>query len=216
MINIVIVEDSFDAREGFRYLLSLDNEIRVLNAYDRAEALFEHKEILSHTDVVLMDIELPGMNGIEATRIIKESHPNTDILILTIFEDKEKIMNAINAGAMGYLLKNCAPHDLLNQIKSMHQGGSPLSPFAARTLLQEVYQRKESTKVPEDYRLTKREIEVCKAIIEGKTYREMAEQLHMASSTAKKHILNIYKKLQVNSRVSFIKKVMNENLIDSL
>ncbi len=216
MINIVIVEDSYDAREGFRYLLSLDSEIRVLHTYDRAESLIENREVLSHTDVILMDIELLGMSGIEATRIIKETNPNIDILILTIFEDKEKIMNAINAGAMGYLLKNCAPRDLLSQIKSMHEGGSPLSPFAARTLLQEVYQRNDNSKVPEDYKLTKREIEVCKAIIEGKTYREMAEELNMASSTAKKHILNIYKKLQVNSRVSFIKKVINENLIDVL
>ncbi|NCB02252.1 MAG: response regulator transcription factor [Spirochaetia bacterium] len=216
MINMVIVEDSFDAREGLRYLLSLDNEIKILNTFDKAELLIANKQILSNTHVILMDIELLGMNGIEATKIIKEKYPTINILILTIFEEKEKIVQAIRAGASGYVLKNCDPRDLVSQIKSVFHGGSPISPNVARTLLNELYQQHERNKIPEDYNLTKREIEVCKAIINGQTYRQMAEDLHMASSTAKKHILNIYKKLQVNSKVTFMKKVLDENLIDFL
>lgn len=216
MINIVIVEDSLDAREGLRYLLSLDNEIHILNTYDTAEHLIENHQLLSKTHVILMDIELLGMNGIEATRIIKTSYPSINILILTIFEEKEKIVHAIQAGASGYVLKNCDPRDLVSQIKSVHIGGSPISPNVARTILNELYNQKEPTKAVIDYHLTKRELEVCKAIIDGLTYRQMGEELHMASSTAKKHILNIYKKLEVNSKITFMKKVLEENLIDIL
>ena len=216
MINIVIVEDSLDAREGLRYLLSLDNEIRILNTYDNAETLIKNQQILNKTHVILMDIELLGMNGIEATKIIKTNYPTINILILTIFEEKDKIVHAIQAGASGYVLKNCDPRDLVSQIKSVHIGGSPISPNVARTILNELYNQKEHSRTPIDYHLTKREVEVCKAIIEGLTYRQMGEQLHMASSTAKKHILNIYKKLEVNSKVTFMKKVLEENLIDVL
>lgn len=105
MINIVIVEDSLDAREGLRYLLSLDNEIHILNTYDNAENLIKNQQILNKTHVILMDIELLGMNGIEATKIIKTNYPTINILILTIFEEKDKIVHAIQAGASGYVLK---------------------------------------------------------------------------------------------------------------
>lgn len=214
MINLVIVEDSLDAREGLRYLLSLDSEINILGTFDKAENLIANQQLLHKTHVILMDIELLGMNGIAATRIIKSTNPSINILILTIFEEKEKIVHAIQAGASGYLLKNCDPRDLVSQIKSVHIGGSPISPNVARTILDELYSQKENVKAPIDYHLTKREVEVCKAIIEGLTYRQMGEQLHMASSTAKKHILNIYKKLEVNSKVTFMKKVLEDNLID--
>jgi len=216
MIRVLIVEDSLEAREGFRYLLGLDSEIKVLKTYDRAESLLEEKEILNMADIILMDIELPGMNGIKATRMIKELYPSVDILILTIFEEQEKIIRAVKAGATGYILKNVDPIELVSQIKSVRQGGSPISPFVARKLLNELQQQEVRSRDPEDSNLTKREIEVCRAIIHGYTYREMAEYLNMAGSTAKKHILNIYKKLHVNSKVEFIKKAMDENLLDDM
>ena len=214
MIYITIVEDSFDAREGFRYLLSLDSQVRIVGSFDRAETLIANKDVIDRTDIVLMDIELPGMNGIEATRILSAMKPEMSILILTIFAEREKIVNAIQAGAKGYLLKNNDPRDLLSQIKSVHSGGSPLSPLAARTILEELYEKHETRKGPADYHLTHRELEVCRLIVEGDTYREISEKLSMASATAKKHILNIYRKLDVNSRVTFMKKVFEENLLE--
>lgn len=216
MIRVVIVEDSLEAREGFRYLLSLDSEIKVLKVYERAEDLLSDEAVLQVVDLVLMDIELPGMNGIQATGELKKRHPEVDILILTIFEEQEKIIKAITAGATGYVLKNTDPKDLAYQVKSIKSGGSPISPFVARKLLEEFQDRQGRSRAPGDYNLTNREIEVCRAIIDGSTYREMAEDLHMASATAKKHILNIYRKLQVNSRVEFIKKVLDESLFDTL
>jgi len=216
VIHIAIVEDSLEAREGFRYLLGLDQDIKVLKTYENAEKLLDDTEVLRSTDLVLMDIELPGMDGIRATRIIKQRYPKIDILILTIFEEYEKIIRAVEAGAAGYILKNSDPRDLVGQVKSISSGGSPLNPFVARKLLDEFQQKHNRLHEPEDYHLTKREIEVCRAIIDGYTYRETAERLNMAGSTAKKHILNIYKKLQVNSKVEFIRKVLDENLFEGI
>jgi DNA-binding NarL/FixJ family response regulator len=214
MIQLVIVEDSLEAREGFRYLLSFDSDIQVLKVYESAERLLADAHILKQTDLILMDIELPGMSGIEATRVIKDQYPRIEILILTIFEDQEKILKALSAGASGYLLKNTDPGELAGQVKSVSTGGSPISPFAARKLLEDFQQKQRQGRDLQDYHLTKREVEVCKALLEGYTYREMADQMHMASSTAKKHILNIYRKLQVNSKVEFIRKVIDERLFD--
>lgn len=214
MIHIVIVEDSLEAREGFKYLLGLDQELKVLRTYDCAEALIADAHILGRTDIILMDIELPGMSGIQATEQIKRRYPAINILILTIFEEQQKIVRAVEAGATGYILKNSDPRDLVSQVKSAYSGGSPISPFMARKLLEEFKQKHENNRDPEDYHLTRREIEVSREIIEGYTYREMAEHLNMAGSTAKKHILNIYKKLDVNSKVEFIHKVLDENLFD--
>ncbi|MDC7125287.1 MAG: response regulator transcription factor [Spirochaetales bacterium] len=214
MINLVIVEDSIDAREGFKYLLKLEKDFRVLKTCESAEELISDKEVLRLTNVVLMDIELPGINGIKATRMIKAEYPDIDILMLTIFEEHDKIVKAVQAGASGYILKNSAPGDLVNQIRSLSNGGSPISPGAARKLLDELRQKEQRNKTPDDYNLTPREIDIFKAIVEGYTYKEMAEELNIASSTAKKHILHIYRKLNVSSKVEFIKKVIDENLTD--
>ncbi len=212
MINIAIVEDSIDAREGFRYLLNLDPDIKVVQVFESAEPLLLQEELLNHIDVILMDIELPGMDGIEATHRIKRSYPNIDILILTIFEEQDKILRAIHAGATGYVLKNSDPTELVRQIKSIRAGGSPISPHVARKLLEQLQKNNDQQRSPDDYHLTKREIEICIEIINGYTYREMAEHLNMAGSTAKRHILNVYKKLDVNSKVEFMKKVVDEGL----
>jgi DNA-binding NarL/FixJ family response regulator len=215
MIKIVIVEDIVEIREGLRYLLNLDEGIKVLQTFDAAEKLLQRGDILSLTDVVLMDIELPGIDGIEATARIKRTYPAIDILILTIFEEREKIVRAINAGASGYILKNDNPAELVRQIKSVFSGGSPISPHAARKLLDQLQSSHGMRRSPADYQLTAREIEICSCMLKGLTYREMADQLFMAGSTAKRHILNIYKKLSVNSKVEFMKKVHDEHIFEN-
>lgn len=215
MIRIAIVEDSREAREGFRYLLGLDREIKVIESFSSAEELFEKPDLIPHLDVVLMDIGLPGMNGIKATRHLKELSPRTDVLILTIFEDKDKILKAVQAGAAGYLLKNSDPSELAGQIKSLRRGGSPISPPVARALFDQLRQ---NTAEPEqqDYHLTPREKQILRSIVEGYTYKEIGEELCIASSTAKKHILHIYQKMKVRSKVEFVRKVLEENLLDEI
>ncbi|HKK66082.1 MAG TPA: response regulator transcription factor [Clostridia bacterium] len=212
MIRLMICEDVKDVREGFRYLLNMEEEIKVVAAYESAEKLMEGLTHLGAPDIILMDIELPGMSGIEATTEIKRCFPEVAILILTIFEEQEKILNAIQAGATGYILKNSKPGELVAQIRALHSGGSPISPNVARVLLQE-FQRDYSSKDHEDYNLTPREKEIVKGIVNGLTYREIADHYCIASSTVKKHILHIYKKLNVRSKVEFMKKVMETDLI---
>ncbi|MGC9313857.1 MAG: response regulator transcription factor, partial [Sediminispirochaetaceae bacterium] len=208
MIRIMICEDVKDVREGFRYLLNMDSEIKVAAAYASAEELLQGMARLGAPDIVLMDIELPGMSGIEATSRVKELYPEAAVLILTIFEEEEKILHAIQAGATGYILKNTKPGELIAQIKTLYQGGSPISPNVARVLLQE-FQRDYSTRSHGDFNLTAREKEIVCGIVDGLTYRQIAEQYNISGATVKKHILHIYRKLNVRSKVEFMKKVMD-------
>lgn len=212
-IRVAICEDVQEVREGFRYLLNLDPEIQVTGAYSDAESLLAAlKEVRPQPDIVLMDIGLPGMSGIEATGIVKQRYPRLEVLILTIFEEERKIFDAIEQGAAGYVMKNTRPGDLVAQIKELNAGGSPISPGVARKLFAEL-RRERSHSSGMEFKLTAREHEVVQAIVEGLTYREIAERYGIAGSTVKKHILNVYKKLDVRSKVEFMKKVMNTDLV---
>ncbi len=212
MIKIIIIEDVEEVRQGLKYLLSLDPNIEVLRTYSMAEPFLESFPLFNIPNIVLMDIGLPGINGIEATTAIKKIYPKIDILMLTIFEEEEKILNAIQAGATGYVLKNTDPGDLVSQIKSIYSGGSPISPNIARKILTE-FRKDRHHNERRNYNLTPREKEIFKGIAEGLTYKEISVQHNIASSTVKKHILHIYQKLEVNSKVEFIKKVIEEDLI---
>ncbi|MFO7849028.1 MAG: response regulator transcription factor [Spirochaetia bacterium] len=212
-IHIIICEDVLEVREGFRYLLDLDPEIKVNGAYPGAEEMLEDLSAGKiKPDIILMDIVLPGIDGITATGEIKNLYPDIDVLILTIFEEKEKIMEAIEKGASGYILKNTKPGELVAQIKEMRDGGSPVSPHVARKLFSEL-RREHHRPEGEHFHLTEREREIVRAIVDGLTYREIAERYNIAGSTVKKHILNIYKKLEVRSKVEFMKKVMGSDLL---
>ncbi len=212
MIKLSIIEDIDEVRQGLKYLIGADPDIQVLKTYSKAENFIDSFPLFTTPDIILMDIGLPGMSGIEATRIIKKAYPDIDILILTIFEEEKKILNAIQAGATGYILKNTRPGDLVSQIKSIYSGGSPISPQIARKILDE-FRKETKTIEKKEYNLTNREKEILRSIVEGLTYREISMKHGIASSTVKKHILHIYRKLEVNSKVEFIKKVMDENLV---
>lgn len=211
-VNLVIVEDQKEVREGLRYLLGLDGRIRVLKTFERAEELIDTVDSLPRLDIVLMDIGLPGMSGIDATRILTRRLPGINILILTVFEDEDKILAAIRAGANGYLLKNTKPELLLEQIIGASSEGSPISPVVARRLLDEI-KRDGRPDAAADYGLTPREKEILSDIVDGLTYREIAVRHNIAGSTAKKHILHIYRKLDVTSKAEIVKKVIRERLV---
>ncbi len=212
MIKLSIIEDIDEVRQGLKYLIDADPGIKVLKTYNQAEKFIDSFPLFDVPNIILMDIGLPGMSGIEATKVIKKEYPGIDILILTIFEEEDKILNAIQAGATGYILKNTRPGELISQIKSIHTGGAPISPQIARKILDE-FRKKTKSIEKREYNLTPREKEILKSIVEGLTYKEISLKHGIASSTVKKHILHIYRKLQVNSKVEFIKKVIDENLI---
>lgn len=214
-LSVYIVEDVNEVREGLRYLLSLDGEINVTGAFSSAEELILDLSRGGRADVILMDIGLPGMDGIEATKVVKKSYPRISVLMLTVFGEQEKIIRAVKAGASGYVLKNTKPSQLSDQIKSIRNGGSPISPEAASKLFEE-FKKDEKTSFPGDddaYNLTAREKEILKSIANGYTYKEIAGIFKISSATVKKHILHIYRKLDVSSKVEFMKKVLNENLL---
>ena len=210
-LKIVLVEDIKDVREGLKYFLSLEPTYSVINTYEAAEDLITGLKDGLTPDVILMDIELPGMNGIEATRIITQKFPSISILILTIFEEEVKILEALRSGAKGYILKNTKPQDLIDQIKCLSEGGTPISPSIAGTLVSEI--QKTAPPAKKDYSLTSREKQILEDIIEGHTSREIANKYSISASTAKKHILHIYQKLNVKSKVEIVKKVINEHLL---
>ncbi len=211
-VTVIIVEDQKEVREGLTYLLGLDRRVQVRASFPGAEELLAWLETHPEPDVALMDINLPGMDGIAATRSLQEAHPLVVVLILTVFEEPGTILAAIRAGAKGYLLKNTRPETLVEQILSARNEGSPISPTVARRLLDEL--RNEGMPSPAaDYGLTGRERELLRDIVEGLTYRELAEKHHIAGSTAKKHLLHIFRKLNVSSKAEIVRKAMDEKLV---
>lgn len=210
-VGLAIVEDEDEVRDGLRYLLGLDGRIRVVGAYPRAEDLFERLGAGPDPDIVLMDIHLPGMSGIEATRRLRAERPVVAVIMLTIFELESAILDSIKAGAVGYILKNTRPEALADQVLSAREG-SPVSPAVARRLLEEIRKVPDGGAGP-DYGLTPREVEVLADVVDGLTYRELAERRHISGSTAKKHILHIYQKLNVSSRAEIVRKALSEGLV---
>jgi len=215
-IKVAIAEDNDFLADSIKEKLELfENEIefkfRGKNGKDFLEKLDENHNI----DIILMDIEMPEMNGIITTELIRERHPNIKTIMLTVFDDEENIFNAIQAGAMGYLLKDEKPDSILNGIKMVLNGGAPMSPTIAAKSLEILRNpnRIISTQEKEDFSLSKREIEVLNHLSQGLDYNEIAKNLFIASSTVRKHIENIYRKLQVNNKMQAVKKALKHNVI---
>jgi len=215
-IRIAIAEDNdFLAASIIEKLELFENEIefkfRGKNGKDFLNKLDENHNI----DIILMDIEMPEMDGISATEIVREKYPQLKVIILTVFDDEENIFNAIQAGAMGYLLKDETPDTIMNGIKMVLNGGAPMSPTIAAKSLEIL--RKPNRVIPEeekeDFCLSKREVEVLDQLSQGLDYNEIAENLFISPSTVRKHIENIYKKLQVNNKMKAVKKGLKHNII---
>ena len=194
MISVAIVDDKRDIREGIQNLLNMSEGFRCLNAYSDGETAVEGIHA-NQPDVVLMDIGLPEMSGIDCVRILKKEHPNLDIIMLTAYTEDEYIFQALKAGAYGFLTKNIFPSKLLNAIREVKKGGSPMSSYVARRVVSSF--NNFDNPMPS---LSKREKEVLNLLCEGQSYREIARQLYVSPNTVRFHLKNIYKKLHVNSR----------------
>ena len=214
MIEVALVDDNSFLLKTTQEKLSFFDDISIkLIAYDGQELLSKLEE--NHTiDIILMDIEMPGMNGIEATFQVKTKYPHIKILVLTVFDDDENIFNIIKAGADGYLLKEITPNELYQAIHETLNGGAAMHPSIAFKTLKLLRNPQDfENKCDLEFKLTSREIEVLEQLSKGLSYNIIAENLFLSPSTIRKHIENIYKKLQVHNKLEAVEKARNNNLI---
>lgn len=211
MIKVVIVEDSNTIREGLKLLINGTEGYSCVGAYSRCETLLDEIAELD-LDVILMDIDLPGISGIEGTRRIKKISKEITILILTVYDENELIFEALCEGASGYLVKKTPPAKLLEAIKEAHEGGSPMTSNIARKVV-DYFQKNKPVKKVEEVDLTKREKEVLSGLVEGNSYRAIADNLHISVETVRFHFRNVYKKLHVHSQSEAVVKAIKEGLV---
>lgn len=203
MISVVIVEDQKDIQGLLKSIVSRNEDYACLDVCSTGEeALQKIPELLP--DVVLMDIGLPGINGIECVKKLKPVCPNTEFIMCTAYDEDEKVFLALQSGANSYILKKSKPEVLLNAIKEVHEGGSPMSSDIARKIVMKLQQTPETNK--EQYHITNREEEILEQLSKGLTYVEIADKLFISIKTLKKHIYNIYEKLHVDNKVEAINK----------
>jgi DNA-binding NarL/FixJ family response regulator len=206
MIKVAIVEDKRDIREGWQLILEAADGFECVATYVNGESAVEGLPIVQ-PDVVLMDIGLPKMSGIDCVKILKDIAPEIDIIMLTIQADETSIFESLRAGAVGYLVKNIFPSKLLNSIKEVKNGGSPMSSVIARKVVSSFNSfRKPAAN------LTKREQEVLDLLCKGKSYKVIADELFISPDTVRYHLKNIYKKLQVNSKYEAVIKVLKDGM----
>ena len=206
-IRVSIVEDLAEVRDGLAELISSDRELSMVESFEDAESASEKLPQLQ-ADIVIMDINLPGMSGIECIRRIKEKCPDTQFMMFTVYENDEKVVQALQAGATGYLLKRTEPDRILESIKELNQGGSPMSSSIARKVLSIFLSEKKITKKEI---LSKRENEVLELLANGLLYKEIAERLFISLGTVRQHIHNIYEKLHVSNRTEAVNKYFDRS-----
>jgi two-component system response regulator NreC len=210
-IRILVVDDHALVREGICSLLARRKDIEVVGQASDGQQAIEQTENL-HPDVLLMDISMPRMNGLEATREIRARFPHTRILVLTQHEDKEYVIPMLRAGAAGYIFKRTRSAELVNAIRSVFAEGIYLSAEVASTLMEEI-STPGDTNAEEPSPLTKREKEVVCLVAEGLSSREIAEQLHLGVKTVETHRANIMEKIGVHNTVDLIKYAIREGII---
>lgn len=212
MINTIIVEDNNTIRDGLAALINGTPGFSCIGSYSSCERFLESLRD-KNVDVVLMDIGLPGMNGIEGVKLAKQINPDLNILMLTVYEESETVFEALCAGACGYLVKKTPPARLLEAIKEIYEGGAPMSSRIARKVITTFRQFGSSAEEHPQYDLTQREREVLNSLGEGNNYQQIADALYISVDTVRHHIRNIYKKLHVHSQSEAVAKAIRKGLI---
>lgn len=210
-IKVTIFEDNSSLRLSLCQLINSSDGFQCAGAFEDCLDILKN---LGETkpDVVLMDIEMPGINGIEAVKILREKYPDLKVLMQTIFEDNEKIFNSILAGASGYILKNTSPARLLDFIKETYEGGAPMSPSVATKVLKMMAEQSTSAK-SELFHLSDREKEILSCLVKGMSYKLIADACFISIDTVRGHIRNIYEKLHVHSKGEAVAKAIKSKIV---
>ncbi|HEU5166512.1 MAG TPA: response regulator transcription factor [Chitinophagaceae bacterium] len=211
MIKVAIFEDNRSLREGLAAMIGGTPGFECSGAFPNCNSLLKNIS-QAKPDVILMDIEMPGINGIEAVAMIKEEFPEIKILMETIFDDDEKIFNSICAGAEGYILKHTTPAEIMEAITEIHEGGSPMTPSIANRVLKMVKVRPESGS-KESFDLSAREKEILTCLVKGMSYKMIADTCFISIETVNVHIKNIYKKLHVHSKSEAVAKAIRGKIV---
>lgn len=215
MIKTIIVDDNFFLQKTIEEKLAVYNDICIKDTALNGAEVLEILEKNHVVDLILMDIEMPVMNGIQATEIIKNKYPQIKIVILTVFENDENIFNAIKAGANGYLLKDAKPEKIYQAIQEVLEGGAAMSPSIALKTMKLLHNPLQISNLEEKnaVQLTDRELEVLQQLSKGLKNQAIADNLFLSFSTVKKHIENIYSKLQAHNRIEALQKAKQNNIL---
>jgi DNA-binding NarL/FixJ family response regulator len=203
MINVAIIEDDEEIREGIQKYLNHQAGFKCRLAEESVEAFLSHDHEDNWPEVILMDIGLPGMSGIDGIKLIKQKYPEIDIVMLTVYHDSHKIFEALRAGASGYLLKNTPLAEIKEAIEQLQAGGAPMSPQIARKVIEHF---NPANKPKPESPLTAKEKEIVVGLVDGLSYKMIGDRMNISVETVRFHIKNIYQKLHVHSKAEVITK----------
>jgi len=209
MLRIAIAEDQPRLAEALRRKVELDPNCHVVWVAPNGQAAVDRLTAGELPDLLLMDIRMSVMDGIAATKAIVQGWPALPIVMATVMDDADHILQAILAGARGYLIKDTPPRQIHQAIREALDGGAPMSPLIATKALALIRQNQQApqTRIPEDYNLTPRESEILQLLVDGLTYQQIADQLFISYGTVRKHVENIYRKLEVHGKMEAIRKI---------
>jgi DNA-binding NarL/FixJ family response regulator len=207
-VRVVIYEDNNALRETMKMIIDYTPGYTCTGAYANCLSLLKDIDS-SNPQVILMDIDMPGMNGIEAVEVVKSNHPGIAVIMQTVFDDNNNIFNAICAGADGYLLKNTPPARLISGIEEVMSGGAPMSASVARKVLES----QRNINLKQESTLSEREKQLLKLLVDGYSYKLVADKLFISVGTVQTHIKHIYEKLQVNSKAGAVAKAIKDKLV---
>jgi DNA-binding NarL/FixJ family response regulator len=210
-IKVAIFEDNKMLRESLQQLINNEEDMACTGAFSDANKLVRNMQ-MANPDVVMMDINMPGISGIEAVQVIKENFPHVRILMQTVFEENDKIFAAICAGASGYMLKKTAPQKMIESIREIWLGGAPMTPSVAVKVLQ-MFRLQSNNEKNEFIDLSEREKEILSLLVKGKSYKAVAADCFISIDTVSTHVRHIYEKLHVHSKSEAVAKAINQKLI---